>query len=68
MAAVATLVRTGARVLDHILGKSIGVYRTSLLPHENFGAGKPTARHPAEGLIQAQDMSFAYEVIDPDAV
>ena len=31
-------------------------------------AGKPVARHPAEGLIQAQDMSFAYEVIDPDAV
>jgi hypothetical protein len=67
VAAVATLVRTGARVLDKVLGKGIGVYRTSLLPHENFGAGHPAARHPADGVIKAQDMSFAYEVVDPDA-
>jgi hypothetical protein len=63
IAAVATLVRTGAAVLDAAVGQSIGVYRTSLLPHEGFGAGDPAARHPASGLLRAQDMSFAYEVI-----
>jgi Caspase domain len=68
VAAVATIVRTGARLLNKAVGQGIGVYRTSLLPHENFGAGRPAARHPAEGVIKAQDMSFAYEVVDPDAV
>jgi Caspase domain len=63
VAAVATLIRTGARVLDAAVGKSIGVYRTSLLPHERFGAGDPVGRHPESGLLRAQDMSFAYEVI-----
>jgi hypothetical protein len=68
VAAVAVIVRTGARLLNKVVGQSIGVYRTSLLPHENFGAGRPALRHPAEGLITAQDMSFAYEVVNPDAV
>jgi hypothetical protein len=68
VAAVATIVRTGARLLNKAVGQSIGVYRTSLLPHENFGAGRPAARHPADGLLKAQDISFAYEVVDPDAV
>ncbi|MGH9269796.1 MAG: hypothetical protein ACRDZ2_00820, partial [Ilumatobacteraceae bacterium] len=63
-AAVATLVRTGARLLDGIVGTSIGVYRTSRLPHERFGAGDPAQRHPTAGLIRAQDMSLAYEVVD----
>jgi hypothetical protein len=70
VAAVATLVRTGARLLDALEGKSIGVYRTSLLPHQRFGAGdetSPSGRHPAQGLLRAQDLSFAYEVIDLDA-
>jgi hypothetical protein len=62
--AVAVLVRTGAVLLDAATGKSIGVYRTSLLPHERFGAGDPAARYPAEGLLRAQDMSFCYEVVD----
>lgn len=62
--AVAVLVRTGAVLLDKATGKSIGVYRTSLLPHEQFGAGDPAANHPAEGLLRAQDMSFSYEVVD----
>jgi hypothetical protein len=65
-AAVAALVRAGGRVLDSLQGKSIGVYRTTLLPHERFGAGEEKGlpgRHPAEGLLRAQDMSFAYEVI-----
>ncbi|MGH9181377.1 MAG: hypothetical protein ACRDY5_06645, partial [Acidimicrobiales bacterium] len=68
-AAVATIVRTGARLLDAIVGHSIGVYRTSLLPHQRFGAAADppgAGRHPTEGLIHAQDMSFAFEVIDLD--
>jgi hypothetical protein len=69
VAAVATLVRAGARVLDAVQSKSIGVYRTSLLPHERFGAGVEPgtpARHPPEGLLRAQDMSFSYEVVAVD--
>jgi hypothetical protein len=62
--AVAVLVRASAVLLDKATGKSIGVYRTSLLPHERFGAGDPAARHPADGLLSAQDMSFSYEVVD----
>ena len=62
--AVATLVRTGARLLSAFAGTSIGVYRTSLLPHERFGAGDPAQRHPVAGAINAQDMSLAYEVVD----
>lgn len=61
--AVAVLVRTSAALLEKATGKSIGVYRTSLLPHEQFGAGDPAARHPAEGLLRARDMSFSYEVV-----
>jgi hypothetical protein len=62
--AVAVLVRTSAVLLDKATGKSIGVYRTSLLPHERFGAGDPAARYPADGLLRAQDMSFSYEIVD----
>lgn len=64
VAAVATLVRTGARLLSAHAGTSIGVYRTSLLPHERYGAGQPALRHPASGAITAQDLALAYEVID----
>jgi hypothetical protein len=62
--AVATLIGTGARLLSDFMGTSIGVYRTSLLPHERFGAGDPAQRHPVAGAINAQDMSLAYEVVD----
>ncbi|SFR28100.1 Caspase domain-containing protein [Lentzea waywayandensis] len=62
-AAVAVLVRTAAKVLTALQGKSIGVYRTTLLPHQAFGAVDGVGRHPAQGLIKAQDMSFAFEVI-----
>jgi hypothetical protein len=62
--AVAVLIRASAALLTKATGKSIGVYRTSLLPHERLGAGDPAARHPAEGLLRAQDMSFCYEVVD----
>jgi hypothetical protein len=46
------------RALTHAVGTSIGLYRTSLLAGEHFGVG----RHPARGLLQAQDFSFAYTV------
>jgi Caspase domain len=64
VAAVATLVRTGARLLSAYAGTSIGVYRTSLLPHERYGAGQPALRHPVSGSLTAQDLALAYEVID----
>src|SRR5262249_12975067 len=64
VAAVATLVRTGARLLSAISGTSIGVYRTSFLPHQRFGAGEPALRHASAGEIRAQDMSLAFEVVD----
>ena len=67
-AAVAVLVRTAARAIEKATGTSIGVYRTSLLPHERFGAGSGVGRHPSSGMLRAQDMSFAFEVIDLDAV
>jgi Caspase domain len=68
LAAVAVVVRTAARLLDTAGGSGIGVYRTALLPHEGFGSGDGIGRHPVEGLRRAQDMSFAFEVIDLDAV
>lgn len=63
-AAVATVVRTAARLISAAAGTSIGVYRTSLLPHERFGAGAPARRHPEQGLRTAQDVALAFEVID----
>lgn len=64
--AVGTLVSSAARLLGAVQGHSIGVYRTTFLPHESLGSGEGIARHPASGLLRANDMSFAFEVIDPD--
>jgi hypothetical protein len=58
------LVGTGARLLSAHAGTSIGVYRTSLLPHERYGAGEPVQRHPSSGSITAQDLALAFEIID----
>lgn len=58
------LVGTAARLLDQVAGSSIGVYRTALLPHERFGAGSPTQRHPAAGRFDAPALSLAYEVME----
>jgi hypothetical protein len=60
VAAVAELVRVGARLVSAAVGKNIGLYRTSLLPFERFGVG----RHPETGLHQAQQIDFAYEVLE----
>jgi hypothetical protein len=65
VAATAVLVRTAARLVEAAQGTSIGAYRTSLLPHQRFGA-VPPGRHPARGVIDAQDISFAFEVIEVD--
>ena len=64
VAAVAVLVRTAARLINAAADKSVGVYRTSLLPYERFGIGL----HPATGLLDAQDMALAYEVVDLDGL
>ena len=66
-AAVAVLVHTSARALEKASGTSVGVYRTSLLPHRRFGAGTGTGRHPAGGLVRARGVSFAVEVTDLDS-
>jgi Caspase domain len=58
ISASATLVSIGARLIRAGVGKSIGLYRTSLLASEGFATG----RHPANGLLRSQDFSFAYEI------
>jgi len=58
--ASAVLARMAYELILSVAGKSIGLYRTSFLAHEGFGAG----RHPATGLYRAQDFSFSL-VIDP---
>jgi hypothetical protein len=60
--AAATLMNIGAVLVTGAVGKSIGLYRTSLLAAEGFGLG----RHPANGLLRSQDFSFAYEVVQVD--
>lgn len=65
--AVAVLVRTAARVVENVRGTAIGVYRTSLLPHEGFGVGGASngiGRRPGHGVLRAQDISFALEFVD----
>jgi len=56
----ATITNIAARLLKAALGQSIGLYRTSLLPQEGFGVG----RHPTNGVMRAQDFSFAFEVLE----
>lgn len=60
VAAVATLVTVGARLVQVATGKEIGTYRTSKLAFEQFGVG----RTPPGGRRQAQDVEFAYEVVE----
>ncbi|GAA3826916.1 hypothetical protein GCM10023083_69940 [Streptomyces phyllanthi] len=63
-AAVAVLIRMAARMIDQSRGTSIGLYRTTLLPHQRFGVADGVGRHPAQGLLRAQDMSLVFEVVD----
>ena len=62
LGASATLVNIGTKLLLQAVGKSIGLYRTSHLAFERFGEG----RHPANGLMAAQDFSFGYEIVAID--
>jgi hypothetical protein len=59
LGAGATLINLGYQLLSQAVGKSIGLYRTSLLAQEGFGVG----RHPKRGVMRAQDFSFAYEIV-----
>ncbi|WBB80607.1 caspase family protein [Micromonospora sp. WMMD882] len=54
----AVVINLAYRLLRGVVGNSIGLYRTSLLAHEEFGVG----RHPARGQRRAQDFSFVYTV------
>lgn len=56
--AAVTLGNAAYRLITKAVGKSIGVYRTSLLAADGFRVG----RHPAQGLIRAQDFSFGFQV------
>jgi hypothetical protein len=56
--AAVTLADVGYKLLTKAVGQSIGVYRTSLLEADGFRIG----RHPAQGLVRAQDFSFSFEV------
>jgi Caspase domain len=53
--ASAVLSRMAYELVLGVAGRSIGLYRTSFLAHEQFGVG----RHPHEGLYRAQDFSFS---------
>jgi len=54
----AVVMNVAYRLLAKFVGDSIGLYRTTLLAHENFGIG----RHPVRGDLHAQDFSFNYTV------
>jgi hypothetical protein len=56
--ATAVLTRAVHDVLARACGASVGLYRTSFLAGERFGAG----RHPAAGLRRAGDLAFAIEI------
>jgi hypothetical protein len=56
--AVATVVSFASKLIQTTVGNSIGLYRRSFLPHEDFGIG----RHPREGVIRAKDFSFTLSI------
>jgi hypothetical protein len=59
MSAVGSFLEAAGRVLRQAVNRSIGLYRTTLLVPE----GLTTGRRPADGLREAQDMAFAYDVV-----
>jgi hypothetical protein len=60
LGAATTVVNIAYKLLSEAAGKTIGLYRTSLLANERFGVG----RHPARGTMRAQDFSFWYQVTE----
>lgn len=61
-AAAGQVVEMVGRALRRVVNRSIGLYRTTLLVPEGLTAG----RRPASGLVEAQDMAFAYDVVVRD--
>ena len=59
LSAVGSFLEAAGRVLRQAVNRSIGLYRTTLLVPE----GLTTGRRPADGLREAQDMAFAYDVV-----
>ena len=58
LGAAATIASVAYRVLSASAGKTIGLYRTSLLANTGFNQG----RTPTHGRMRAQDFSFWYQV------
>jgi hypothetical protein len=58
--ASAVLINTAYHLLTGIVGQTVGLYRTTLLAHEDFGVGRPAG----QCLIRAQDFSFRYLIED----
>ncbi|MBR0858614.1 caspase family protein [Bradyrhizobium liaoningense] len=58
-AAAGTIGFFAEKVLTAAVDASIGLYRTSFLPSEQFGLGT----HPQVGAIRAQDFSFSFEIV-----
>jgi Caspase domain len=54
----AVVVNVAYRLLRGSVNDVIGLYRGSMLAHEDFGAG----RHPADGLRRVQDFSLAFSI------
>jgi hypothetical protein len=54
----AVVVNAAYRLLRRTFGDSIGLYRTTLLAHEQFGVGRPAE----QDVVRAQDFSFRYLV------
>ncbi len=62
VAAASTVGYFAAKLIDAAVGNSIGIYRTSFLPHQRFGLGL----HPERGMFRAQDFSLRYDVLETD--
>lgn len=58
--ASAVLINTAYHLLTGIVGRSIGLYRTTILAGERFGIGRPAG----QCTVRAQDFSFTYLVED----
>jgi len=58
--ASAVLINTAYHLLTGIVGQTVGLYRTTLLAHENFGTGRPAR----QCVIRAQHFSFSYLIED----
>jgi len=54
----AVVVNVAYKLLRGAVNDVIGLYRGSMLAHEDFGAG----RHPAEGVRRARDFSLAFSI------